>query len=229
MPDHDQSIVFLLDCDNTLLDNDALKADLDTRLGALLGAELNRRLWELYEQVRQETDVVNYPVVLDRFAAICPDSMLRDRVRSIVMDYPFASRLYPESRPTLEHLRAIGRPAILSDGDPIYQPLKIERSGLAGEVGGRVLVYIHKEEHLDEVMGRWPAPLYVAVDDKARILTALKRPHPSRFVTVHVLQGHYSTDPAPQLPAPDITLRSIGDLRRYHADDFWGIARRGAP
>jgi FMN phosphatase YigB (HAD superfamily) len=228
MPEPDRSIVFLLDCDNTLFDNDALKADLDTQLGALLGVELNRRLWDLYEAVRRETGTVNYPVVLDRFAAICPDLAARDRVRSIIMDYPFASRVYPETPVTLDHLRAIGRPAILSDGDAIYQPLKIERSGLAAEVAGRVLVYIHKEEHLDEVMRRWPAALYVAVDDKAHILAAVKRLLPERFVTVHLLQGHYSADPVPQLPAPDLTLQSIGELRRYHADDLWGLTRRGA-
>jgi len=216
-------IVFLLDCDNTVLDNDALKADLDARLGALLGPKLNQELWDLYEAVRQETDVVNYPLVLERFAARYPDPVLNERVRAIVMDYPFAERLYPETPATLAYLRAIGRPAILSDGDPLYQPLKIARSGLAAEVEGRVLVYVHKEAHLDEVMARWPAPLYVAVDDKARILAETKRLHPSRFVTVHVRQGHYAMDPTSYTPLPDLVLDGIGDLRRYSAQDYWRL------
>jgi FMN phosphatase YigB (HAD superfamily) len=218
-----QPLVFLLDCDNTLLDNDALKADLDARLGALLGPKLNQELWDLYEAVRQETDVVNYPLVLERFAALHPDPILDERVRAIVMDYPFAERLYPETLATLAYLRAIGRPAILSDGDPVYQPLKIARSGLAADVEGRVLVYIHKEEHLDEVMARWPAPLYVAVDDKARILAETKRLHPRRFVTVHVRQGHYAMDPTSYAPPPDLVLDGIGDLRRYSAQDYWRL------
>ena len=214
------SLVFLLDCDNTLLDNDALKVDLDRQLGALLGVDLNARFWELYEAVRQDTETVNFPVVLERFAAICPDGALCERARAIIMDYPFAARLYPDTLATLDHLRAIGQPAILSDGDPVYQPLKIARSGLSAAVDGRVLVYIHKEDHLDEVMARWPATIYVAVDDKARILAALVARRPDRFVTVHVRQGHYGTDPTAYSPAPDLALDHIGDLRSLTTADF---------
>lgn len=213
-------LVFLLDCDNTLLDNDTLKADLDHQLGILLGADLNTQFWQLYEVVRQETELVNFPVVLERFAAVCPQSGLYERARAIIMDYPFAERLYPDTLATLGHLRAIGEPAILSDGDPIYQPLKIERSGLAAAVDGRVLVYIHKEDHLDEVMARWPATRYVAVDDKARILTEMKIRRPGRFATVHIRQGHYGAELAAHLPAPDLVLDTIGALRDYAADDF---------
>ena len=224
----DRSLVFLLDCDNTLLDNDALKADLDTRLGKLLGTELNTRFWDLYEEVRRDTDVVNYPVVLDRFAQHCPDIALYDQARAIIMDYPFAERLYPDTMAVLAHLRTIGIPAILSDGDPIYQPLKIERSGLAAAVEGRVLIYIHKEDHLDEVMERWPAPMYVPVDDKRRILAAIKRLHPARFVTVHVRQGHYAAEPVSYAPAPDLDLPGISDLLRYTSADFWRVAGQSA-
>lgn len=219
-----RSLVFLLDCDDTLLDNDALKADLDTRLGKLLGAQLNTRFWELYEEVRRDTEVVNYPVVLDRFAQYCPDTALCDQARAIIMDYPFAARLYPDTMAVLAHLRAIGTPAILSDGDPIYQPLKIEQSGLAAAVEGRVLVYIHKEDHLDEVMERWPAALHVAVDDKPRILAAIKRLRPDHFVTVQVRQGHYAAESVSYDPAPDLDLAGIGDLLRYTAADFWQLA-----
>jgi FMN phosphatase YigB (HAD superfamily) len=213
-------VVFLLDCDDTLLDNDALKADLDARLGALLGSELNARLWEIYEEVRRDTHVVDYPLTFDRFAAVCPDAALVARGRALVMDYPFAACLYPETLATLAHLRTIGQPAILSDGDAVYQPRKIERSGLAAVCDGRVLIYVHKEQHLDEVMARWPASFYVVVDDKAQILAASKSLHPGRFVTVHVRQGHYGTDPTPYTPAPDLVLDHIGDLRVYDLADF---------
>jgi hypothetical protein len=218
-----EPLVFLLDVDNTLLDNDALKAYLGAQLGAELGSRLNAEFWDLYEAVRRETEVVNYPVVLDRFAALCPDPAVYARVRTIVMECPFAGFLYPATLDVLAHLRAIGRPAILSDGDPIYQPLKIERSGLAAAVEGRVLVYVHKEQHLPEVMATWPGALYVAVDDKARILAALKALHPDRFVTVHVRQGHYGTDPTAFTPAPDLQLGGIGELAAYSAADLMGL------
>ena len=218
-----QHIVFLLDCDNTLLDNDALKAYLDAELTAALGAPLTARFWTIYEEVRQATDVVNYPAALDQFAAAYPDPALLARARAIVLDCPFPRFVYPDTPAVLEHLRAIGRPAILSDGDAVYQPEKIARSGLAAAVEGRVLIYIHKEEHVPEVEAAWPAPLYVAVDDKARILAELKRLDPTRFVTVHVRQGHYGHDPTPFPPAPDLQLGTIGDLRRYTAADFWRL------
>jgi FMN phosphatase YigB (HAD superfamily) len=216
-------LVFLLDCDDTLLDNDALKADLDTRLSALLGPRLTAQLWQIYEAVRDETGVVDYPLTLARFAPLCPDAATAARVRATVMEYPFATRLYPDTPAALAHLDTIGRPAILSDGDQIYQPLKIARSGLAAMVEGRVLVYAHKEEHLDDVMARWPASLYVAVDDKARILAAIKRLEPERFVTVHVRQGHYGNDPTVYSPPPDLVLAGIGDLCDYGAEDFWRL------
>lgn len=221
-------IVFLLDCDNTLLDNDAVKADLDAKLGALLGDARNKEFWDLYETVRQETELVNYPVVLERFAARYPDEATIARARSIIMDYPFASRLYPDTLPTLSYLRDLGKPAILSDGDPIYQPLKITNSGLAAAVEDRVLVYVHKEDHLDEVMRTWPAEFYVAVDDKARILAEIKERRPDRFVTVHVRQGHYGAVVGVYSPPPDLSLAGIGDLRGYGADDYRRLLRRSA-
>lgn len=218
-----QPIVFLLDCDNTLLDNDALKAYVDTTLTAALGAPLTARFWAIYEDVRLATDVVNYPATLERFATVCPDPALAARARAVVLDCPFPRFVYPETLAVLAHLRAIGHPAILSDGDAVYQPEKIARSGLAAAVDGRVLIYIHKEHHVPEVLAAWPASLYVAVDDKARILAELKRRDPARFVTVHVRQGHYGLDPTPFPPAPDLQLAAIGDLRRYAAADFWRL------
>jgi hypothetical protein len=221
----DESIVFLFDVDNTLLDNDALKADLDARLGVLLGPERNARFWEVYEAVRQERDVVDLPLTLERFTLLCGDPALAERARATVMDYPFASRLYPATLAALAHARTIGTPAILSDGDAVYQPRKIARSGLLAQVAGRALVYVHKEEYVAEVMAAWPAALYVAVDDKARILAALVRQQPERFVTVHARQGHYAAD-APDGPPPDLTLAGIGELQGLSAAELWRHARR---
>jgi FMN phosphatase YigB (HAD superfamily) len=207
--------VFVLDVDNTLLDNDAIKADLDGHLRALLGDEPTERFWRLYEDARMASDTVNLPLTLESFAPEVADPAVVARVRSIVMDYPFTKRLYPDTLATLAHLREIGLPAIVSDGDNIYQPLKIEQSGLAAAVDWRVLIYVHKEEHLDEIMARWPANIYVMVDDKARILSETKRLYPDLFVTIHVRQGHYGLDPLVYSPAPDLTVDHIGDLRTF--------------
>jgi FMN phosphatase YigB (HAD superfamily) len=222
------SAVFLLDCDNTLLDNDALKADLASRLQALLGPERAARLWTLYEQVRAETGVVDYPLAIERLRAEVHDDALIAAVKAVVLDYPFAERLYPATLPTLAYLRTIGVPTVLSDGDAVYQPLKIERSGLAAAVDQHVRVYAHKEQHLDEILALWPAPFYVMVDDKARILSATKAAYPERFVTVWVRQGHYGLDPETSAPAPDVTLAHIGDLRAWGLDALRAhLGRRG--
>jgi FMN phosphatase YigB (HAD superfamily) len=213
-------VVFILDCDNTLLDNDALKTDLDTRLRALLDVPLVERFWSVYEAVRAQTDTVDYPLTLERFRTELQDADQLARVRALIMDYPFADRLYPDAFATIRYLRAIGLPTIVSDGDALYQPLKIARSGLAAAVEGRVLVYVHKEEHLTELFVRWPAAFYVMVDDKARILSATKARFPDRFVTVHVRQGHYGLDPVPLDQAPDLSIAAIGDLRGYSGDEL---------
>ncbi|MFI5272918.1 MAG: HAD family hydrolase [Ktedonobacterales bacterium] len=212
--------VFILDCDNTLLDNDALKADLSSRLQALLGPARSDELWVLYEQVRAETGVVDYPLALERFRPRLHDEHLFAAVRAVVMDYPFAERLYPETLPTLAYLRAIGFPTIVSDGDQVYQRLKIEASGLAAAVNRHVLIYAHKEQHLEEIILRWPAPFYVMVDDKARILAATKARFPQRFVTVQVCQGHYGMEPPVPGLTPDLTLAHIGDLRALRIADL---------
>lgn len=212
--------VFLLDCDNTLIDNDALKADMDAQLRRILGETLTRRFWQVYEDVRVETQTVNLPLTFERFRAECPDATTWEQAQSAVMDYPFATRLYPATLQTLTHLRTLGTPVILSDGDSVYQPRKIENSGLAAAVQGHVAIYIHKEDHLDEVMARWPAPYYVLVDDKPRILVAVKRQLPDRFVTVWIRQGHYALGPLPDNHAPDITLEQLDELRALTLADF---------
>ncbi|HEU5439814.1 MAG TPA: hypothetical protein VFU88_11045 [Ktedonobacterales bacterium] len=214
----ERPVVFILDCDNTLLDNDALKADLADRLRALLGPQRDAAFWRAYEAVRDETGTVDYPLTIERFRPILRDDALLEGVRAVVMDYPFDQRVYPDALPALAHLRAIGLPTIVSDGDQVYQPLKIRRSGLAEAVEGRVLVYVHKEAHLDEIIELWPADFYVMIDDKARILSATKARLPDRFVTMHVRQGHYGLAPVTATPPPDLTLDHIGDLRGLTPD-----------
>lgn len=211
-------IVFLLDCDNTVLDNDAVKADLDARLDVLLGPALTQRFWQVYEEVRAETGVVNMPLTFAQFAPLCPSPVVAAQVESTFMEYPFATRLYPETLATLAYLRSIGEPVILSDGDDFYQPRKITASGLAAAVDGEVMIVAHKEEVIGDVMRRWPARFYVVVDDKGRILAALKQAMPDRFVTVQVMQGHYAG--GEYLPTPDLRISEIGALRRYTPADL---------
>lgn len=205
--------VFILDCDNTLLENDTIKANYDSGLRALLGDELTARFWQIYEDARAIEGTVDLPRTLDIFRMDVEDAAVYERVRALIMDYPFADRVYPDTMDTLATLREHGTPVIVSDGDAIYQPFKIERSGLFAAVEGQVRVYIHKQDHLDEIMRDWPASYYVMIDDKASILAATKRLMPDWFVTVHVRQGHYADAPVPDGPAPDITVARIGDVR----------------
>lgn len=211
-------VVYLLDCDNTLLDNDALKEAFRERLIALLGPRLAERFWQMYEEVRAETGVIDLPLTFDRFAPLCPTPAVAQQVRAAIMEYPFATQLYPDALATIAYLKTVGLPVILSDGDKAYQPLKITASGLAAAVEGQVLIVAHKEDELDEVFRRWPAAFYVAVDDKGRILAEFKRAEPGRFVTVQVRQGHYARQA--YQPAPDIIIDDIGELRRYTPADL---------
>lgn len=204
-------VVFVLDCDNTLLDNDGVKADMDAKLHALLGEALTTRFWQVYEDIRQREGIVDLPLTFDAFGPELNNPGLLDQVRSAIMDYPFATKLFAETVQTLAHLHTLGVPVIVSDGDTVYQPRKIERSGLAAAVNGQWVVYAHKEDHLDEIMRRWPAEFYVMVDDKARILSDTKRKLPNTFVTAHILQGHYAGET--YTPAPDVTFARIGDIQ----------------
>jgi hypothetical protein len=213
-------VVFLLDCDNTLLDNDAVKTDMDAQLRELLGIPMAETFWREYEDVRRLTGTVDLPLTFERVEERHPDPASAALLRSIIMDYPFASRVFPETMATLAYLKTLGLPTIVSDGDSVYQPHKIEHSGLAAAVNWQAVIYIHKEDHIDEIMARWPAPFYVVVDDKGRILTALKSRMPDRFVTVHVAQGHYAQTAAPEALPPDISIASIGELRDFTIADF---------
>ncbi|OLD51316.1 MAG: HAD family hydrolase [Chloroflexi bacterium] len=207
--------VTLLDVDNTLLDNDAAKDALERRILAAVSEERAARFWSLYEDVRRERGVVDFPETLRRFHAIHPDAS--DRVDRAVLDMPYDRFLYPGALDAIAHLATLGTPVILSDGDRRYQPRKIERSGLAAAVRGNVIVTDHKEERLDEVLRRFPADHYVLIDDKAAILAEVKRRLDGRVTTVHVLQGHYAGEP-PDGPAPDVVVQRIGDLADLPAD-----------
>ena len=211
-------LVVFFDCDNTLLDNDLVQVDLRAHLEREFGAASRDRYWEILEALRAEVGYVDYLGALQRYRLepTCDSRMLM--MSSFLVDYPFASRLYPRALEVLHRLRAWGTTAILSDGDVVFQPRKLQRSGLWDAVGGRVLVTIHKEQALDDVAKRYPARHYVVVDDKLRILAAVKRVWRDRVTTIFVRQGHYALDPAniAAFPAADLAVERIGDL--LHVD-----------
>jgi FMN phosphatase YigB (HAD superfamily) len=206
--------VYLLDVDNTLVDNDAVIADLRRHLVEAFGAECDRRYWEIFERLRAELGYADYLGALQRYRVEHPRETHVLQIALFLLHYPFASRLYPGAIAAIRALRARGRTVILSDGDVVFQPRKIERSGLWGAVEGEVLIYIHKEQMLDDVEHRYPARRYVMVDDKLRILSAMKTRWKDRLTTVFVRQGHYASDPAALegYPAADVTMDAIGEL-----------------
>jgi FMN phosphatase YigB (HAD superfamily) len=207
------AVVFLLDLDNTLIDNDAVREQLNQGTRRLLGAALADRFWKIYEEVRDECDYVDFLETLDRFhrAANDPPAQRRELDR-LILDFPYPEVRYPATLDVLAALWKAGTPVVLSDGDPVFQPLKVFRSGVAEAVRGNVLVFPHKETCLDAVARLFPADEYVAVDDKAAILAALKTQWGGRLTTVHVLQGKYADD-AYEGPRPDHVLNGIAELK----------------
>jgi FMN phosphatase YigB (HAD superfamily) len=206
------TIVFLLDLDNTLIDNDAVRDRLNEGTRRLLGAALADRFWMIYEEVRDECDYVDFLETLDRFHRAAKDPPDQQRLLDrVILDFPYAEARYPATLDVLAALWRAGTPVVLSDGDPVFQPLKVFRSGVAEAVRGNVLVFPHKETSLDAVARLFPADEYVAVDDKAAILAALKTQWRERLTTVHVLQGKYADD-AYTGPAPDHVLSGIAGL-----------------
>ena len=214
MPTH--PVVTLFDVDNTLLDNDRVAGDLRRYLTREVGVERAERYWAIFEALRTELGYADYLGALQRYRIEHPRDPHLLAVSSFLVNYPFANRLYPESLDVLEHLATWGPTVILSDGDVVFQPRKIECSGLFAAVESRVLIYIHKEEELDDVERRYPADHYVLVDDKVRILTAAKAVWQGRLTTVFVRQGHYArADDVRTYPVPDVTIERIGDLLRH--------------
>jgi len=206
--------VFLFDVDNTLLNNDHVTADLKHHLQHEVGAERAQRYWEFFEQIRSELGYADYLGALQRYRIEYPRDPRLLTVSYFMMRYPFANRLFPGSIDAIKHVGQFGPVVILSDGDVVFQPHKVYRSGLFEEFDGHVLIYVHKELELDDVEQRYPAEHYVMVDDKLRILQAMKAIWKSRLTTVFVRQGHYAHDAksVAQYPAADVTIERIGDL-----------------
>jgi FMN phosphatase YigB (HAD superfamily) len=210
-------VVFMFDCDNTLLDNDQVQTDLKAHLASEFGPANRDRYWEILESLRTELGYVDYLGALQRYrlGAMTEPRLLQ--MSSFLVDYPFAERLYPGALEVLRYLQAWGPTVILSDGDVVFQPRKIQRSGLWDAVEGRVLIYVHKETMLTDVEARFPARRYVMVDDKLRILDAMKKIWGERLTTVFPRQGHYAHDPevlASCGPA-DFTVERIGQLLEF--------------
>jgi len=204
-------LVFLLDVDNTLLDNDRVKEDIRAAIAGFVAPDRASRFWSLYEEVRGEQGVVDFPETLRRFRRAFPDEPGAEDVDRVVLSVPFERYLYPQAMQAIARLWAIGDVAILSDGDRVFQPAKIARAGLLLATRGNVLVYEHKEDHLAEVERRFPARHYAHVDDRATLLARTKTGLGSRATTIHVRQGHYASE-SPSGPPPDIAIDRIADL-----------------
>src|ERR1044072_9660644 len=209
--------VFLFDVDNTLLDNDRVAADLQRHLASEIGATGVQEYWRIFEQLRTELGYADYLGVLQRYRTEHPHAQQLLCMSDFLINYPFADRLFPDALKVIQYVEQWGPAVILSDGDVVFQPLKATRSGLADSVCGRVLIYVHKEQELDDVERRYPAEHYVLVDDKLRILTAVKKAWNSRVTTVFPRQGQYAHDRnmLAACPPADLTVERIGDLLDY--------------
>jgi FMN phosphatase YigB (HAD superfamily) len=215
-------VIFLFDVDNTLLDNDRVAADLQSHLASEIGAEGAQEYWRIFEQLRTELGYADYLGALQRYRAKHPRVPHLLCVSDFFINYPFAERLLPDAIKIIAYVQQWGPAVILSDGDVVFQPLKISRSGLANAVSGRVVIYVHKEQELDDVEQRYPAEHYVLVDDKLRILAAAKKSWGARVTTIFVRQGHYATDPKilASYPSADISIERIGNLLQYQLPEL---------
>jgi FMN phosphatase YigB (HAD superfamily) len=211
-------IVFLFDVDNTLLDNDRVIADLRKHLDGEVGPKRARQYWLIFERLRSKLGYADYLGALQRYRAEYPRDLRLLTVSHFLINYPFANRLFPNSLDVIDRVKKSGPAVILSDGDVVFQPRKVDRSGLFEAVDGNVLIYVHKENELDDVKKRFPARHYVLIDDKLRILAAVKKIWRNRVTTVFVRQGHYAFDPKvlATYPPADVQIDHIGDL--LHSD-----------
>jgi FMN phosphatase YigB (HAD superfamily) len=211
------SVVFLLDVDNTLLDSDRVSADLMRHLERTVGHERQQHYWEIFNELRAEVGYADYLGALQRYRARYPRDPHVLTVSSFLVNYPFANRLFPQSLDVIDRLKQWGPVVVCSDGDVVFQPLKIERSGLREAVDGNVLIYVHKEREIEDIEHRFPADHYVLVDDKLRLLTAFKQAWGRRVTTVFPRQGHYAFDPAilEAYPPADVAIPRIGALIQF--------------
>jgi FMN phosphatase YigB (HAD superfamily) len=210
-------VIFLLDVDNTLLDNDSVTADLKSHLTQAFGDVRQERYWTIFEQLRKDLGYADYLGALQRYRAENPRDPHFIELSYFLLGYPFEERLYPGALKAIAHLNSLGPTVILSDGDVVFQPRKVQRAGLLDAVESRVLIYVHKELELDDVEKRYPAQHYVLVDDKLRILTEVKKYWGSKLTTVFPRQGHYALDPKilAAYPPADIAIDRIGDLVQF--------------
>jgi FMN phosphatase YigB (HAD superfamily) len=217
-------LAFLLDVDNTLLNNDQVSSDLRAHLDNTFGSERGERYWRIFEELRSELGYADYLGALQRYRLERPDDPRILLMSPFLIDYPFWNRVYPGAADSIQRIKQYGPAIILSDGDSVFQPRKIDRSGLWAAVDGNVLIYVHKEQMLDDVERKYPAEHYVMVDDKLRILTAMKQVWGERLTTVWVVQGHYALDPnvTKQYPPADVRIESIADLARMDESKFLG-------
>jgi len=211
------SIVFLVDVDNTLIDNDSIQVDMRQYLEREFGAVCRDRYWAIQERLFADLGYRDYLGALQHYRIEYPEDISVLSMSAFFLDYPFADRLYPGALELLARLRTWGRTVILTDGDVVFQPRKVERSGIWAAAGGCVLIYIHKEESLDDVQRRYPAGHYVLVDDKLRILAAVKKAWGERVTTVFPRQGQFASDAKvlASYPDADLTVERIGDLLAY--------------
>jgi FMN phosphatase YigB (HAD superfamily) len=215
-------VAFLFDVDNTLLDNDGVTADLRKHLEQEVGPDRAQRYWAIFEKLRAALGYADYLGALQRYRCDYPHDMRLLTMSRFLINYPFANRLYPNSLDAIAHVKQWGPVALLTDGDVVFQPRKVDCSGLFEAVNGHVLIYVHKEKELKDVERHLPADHYVLVDDKLRILTAVKKIWRSRVTTVFVRQGHYALDAkiVAKYPAADISLERIGDVAKCRLDEF---------
>jgi FMN phosphatase YigB (HAD superfamily) len=216
------NIVFLLDVDNTLLDNDGFAAALGAQLERLFGHDQRLRYWQIFEDLRTRLGVADYLGSLQAFRAGLDDDPRLLEMSQFLLEFPFPKLLFPGALDAIAHLRAMGRPVVLSDGDVVFQPRKIQHAGIWDAVYGAVLIYLHKEKVMDHVQKRYPASHYVVVDDKPHLLAAMKLVMQDKLTTVFVRQGHYALAAGSNsvMPPPDRVIERIGDLTTLHSSDF---------
>ena len=219
-------LVFWLDVDNTLLDNDRFGADVSAWIDQSFGVAERERYWAIYAALRDQLGYADYLGAVQQFRAGATAPAELQRMGEFLLEYPFAERLYPQALEAIAHLATLGPVVIVSDGDMVFQPRKIRHSGLAAAVSERVLIYVHKQESLADLKQRFPAAHYVMVDDKPLLLAEMKRTMGAELTSIFVRQGHYAADSASATidPAPDRSIACIGDLRAMRAADFHASA-----
>ena len=219
VPETKDDPVFLFDVDNTLLDNDSVTADLRDFMEREVGAARNAEYWKIFEELRSELGYADYLGSLQRYRHRFPYDSHVLAVSTYLINYDFRRRLFPGAIDAVEYCKTLGRVVILTDGDVVFQPRKIHSSGLFDAFGGNILIYIHKERELAAVERRYPAKRYYLIDDKLRLLTAIRNIWGDRVTTVFPRQGHYAFDEKEiaKYPAADITIDSIAELPRVLA------------